>query len=123
MLVLSVVRMAFKAERWVFGNRRKTKNSTEHCGQVLRCKKCRRSTAQMDFLYDRFFGEQFHIEFPFLLKGFEIGRLYVVVFCDPFIASTKGAQSFTKRQVQIQADTFSCIAFGKAIYNICCPVL
>ena len=66
---------------------------------------------------------KFHIELPFFDHSFDIGFLYVVSFGNSFMTGTKCAEAFTKRQMNINADSFFLIALLKASFKRSDPCL
>ena len=77
----------------------------------------------MNFLDQGSFREEVTIQVPFLKQGLDVGRFYAVPFGDPLVTGTKGAEVLTERQVNVQTDPLTSIAFLESPDGSCLPVI
>ena len=81
----------------------------------------RRAATKMNLPDPRRFFQQLKIHAPFFKNSFEIWRLNFMIHSDPGVAATIGAETLTKRKVNINADTFGGVARIEAVLHMLLP--
>ena len=107
----STVRVRFKAKLILRRNLGVLHNPFDQFLQIIRAKECRRSAAQVYFLYPGRCAEQSEVALPFVQNCIDVGSFDTMPFGYAFVAAAERTQAFAIRQVDIQADTFIAIAF------------